>query len=158
MGQSRTEKRRLGRKLTKSRDYNSTGTVVHLLVSPTWGRCSNPGHQSEGHRVPLRWCASQGSSWLIFASSFSGSWASNHAPPTMGIAAVLSSTTTAIPFSVGDKWWLVWKPTTPAVDSGGRPLIRRLTRSFKWRLSWASANLRPNSKTPMRAKRNPSHW
>ena len=30
------------------------GTVVHLLASPTQGLCSNPGHQSKRHHVPLR--------------------------------------------------------------------------------------------------------
>ena len=34
---------------------------------------------------------------LIFASSFSGSEASNHAPPTMGIAVALSLIAMAIP-------------------------------------------------------------
>ena len=41
-----------------------------------------------------RWVVYQ---WLDFVSCFSGSGASTHAPPTMGIAVDLSSIGTAIP-------------------------------------------------------------
>ena len=46
----------------------------------------------------LRWVVHQR---LVFASSFSGSRASSHALPTMGIAVALSSIATAIPL----RWW-----------------------------------------------------
>ena len=45
-----------------------------------------------------RWMVHQ---WLLFASSFSGSGASNHVPPTMGITVTLSSIAAAIPMVGG---------------------------------------------------------
>ena len=82
MGWSRTEKRALATKLTKSRDT-------------TKGLYSNPGHQP---------CACRGSSPALscavttsFHRFFSGSGMSNHAPQTMGIAVALSYIATAIP-------------------------------------------------------------
>ena len=42
--------------------HNMSGTVVHLLEWPTLALCSNPGHQTKGHHVPLGWCDCKGSS------------------------------------------------------------------------------------------------
>ena len=49
------------------------GSVVHLLVLPTQILCSNPGHQSKGHHVPLRWCPSWGSSPALGTATRGGS-------------------------------------------------------------------------------------
>ena len=49
------------------------GPVVHLLVSSTHDLCSNPGHQSKGHHVPLRWCGSWGSSPVLGTATRGGS-------------------------------------------------------------------------------------
>ena len=62
---------------------------------------------------------------LLFASSFSGSGASNHTPPTMGIAAALT---------------------------GSRPLIRR-TLIVDMAIPLPPLNLRRDSMTSARAKR-----
>ena len=37
------------------------GTVVHLLARPFQALCSNPGHQTKCHHVPLGWCGRGGS-------------------------------------------------------------------------------------------------
>ena len=65
----------------KSHEFGSAaksiGSVVHLLLSPIQGMYPNPGHQSKGHHVLLRWCgfwssrpalgtATKGGSTLLF--------------------------------------------------------------------------------------------
>ena len=47
------------------------------------------------------------------------------------------------------------KPTTLAVDSGGRPLTERTTTSPIWGLLPAPSNLRPDSKALTRAEHKP---
>ena len=52
------------RTFTYSQNYqdgNLIGTTMHLLMSPTPGLCSNPGHQSKGHRASR-------ASWMVCLS------------------------------------------------------------------------------------------
>ena len=84
--------------------HNMSGTVVHVLEWPTLVLCSNPGHQTKGHHVPLGLCDHGGSSpalggvlLLVFGSSFWGCRSFNLKPPTMGIAVALPFIAAAIP-------------------------------------------------------------
>ena len=76
---------------------------------------------------------------LDFASSFSGSGASNHAPPTMGIAVALSSIATAIPL----RWW--------------RMMARSKAHDPLRRFGWSTANRATNNVVEMAAPLAPSN-
>ena len=87
---------------------------------------------------------------LLFASFFSDYGASNHAPPTMGRAVVLSSIVTAIPL----RWWrtmarskahdLLHRSAWSAVDRAANNIANMAT-------SLAPSNLRRDSKAPGRS-------
>ena len=49
------------RPIFSMRYHNLSGTVVHLLEWPNLVHCSNPGHQTKGHHVPLGLCGREGS-------------------------------------------------------------------------------------------------
>ena len=116
MGRSRTEK------LKNSKKYatcNSTGSAVHLLVSPIQALCSNPRHQTKGHHVPLGWCGRQGSS------------------PAMGgvpsdcfglfYSRCKSSFAMAIPMV---RWLEIRRVTTTKRGSQNKPLVRHPARGL----------------------------
>ena len=96
------------RSILSIRYHNMSVTVVHLLEWPTLILCSNPGHQTKGHHVPLGLCDHEGSCPALggvpapcFGLFFCGCGSSYLKPPTMGIAVALSSIAAAIVL----RWW-----------------------------------------------------
>ena len=92
------------------RNKNVSATVVHLLEWPTLVLCSNPGHQTKGHHVPLGLCDDEGSSPALggvpapcLGSTFWGCGSSNLEPPTMGIAAAMDDRAEATPMVGGSR-------------------------------------------------------
>ena len=134
---------------------NITGAEVYLYLSPTQGLCSNPGHQSKGHHLPLEWCACQGSSPAlggVIVGFFSGSDAWNLEPPTMGIAVTLSLIVTAIPL----RWWQTIarsKAHDPRCQFGWSAAHQADNNFTNMAIRLAPLNLHQDSMTPAGAKR-----
>ena len=87
-----------------------------------------------------------------FASSFSGSAASNNTPPTMGIAVALSPIATAISL----RWWRTMacsKAHDPLRRSAWSVADQAVNNVANMATSLAPSNLRRDSKAPARAKR-----
>ena len=92
---------------------------------------------------------------LLFASSFSGSGASKHAPPTMGITVALSSIATAIPL----RWRQMMarsKANNPVRQFGWSAADRADKNIADMAILLAPLNLRRDSMTPAGAKRTMS--
>ena len=89
---------------------------------------------------------------LLFASSFSGSGASKHAPPTMGITVALSSIATAIPL----RWRQMMarsKAHDPVHRFGWSSADRADNSVADMAIPLAPLNLRRGSMAPAGAKR-----
>ena len=132
IGRSWIEKCALAKILTKLRDLQQHQRSGALPVSPTQGLCLNPGHQSKGHHLSLE-----------FLLAVVECQITSHQPweyPS------LCRPLWWVFLCIGGEWSLVQKATSPVVDSGGRPLIKRTTTSliqldWPWIAEWNYAGI-----------------
>ena len=132
--------------------------LVHLLVSPTQGLCSNRGHQSKGHHVPLRWCGSwryprTGNCYKKWQARFFFWWcwlvksrAINHGNSRRSLC---------IAAAILIDWWQMrcrWKGHDPRHRLVWSPADRAANNIANMAASLAPSNLRRGSKAPGRAK------
>ena len=117
-------------------------TVVYLLASPTQDLCSNPGYQSKGNYVPLRWCGSWGSSPTLGTTTrgcrtlfFGGASSWNHETLGHEMDAALFLLRRLF-LLIGGKWGIKWKLVMSFVHSNSWPLIERPTTHSKWPPPW----------------------